>query len=144
MLRVLHLLAEKGKLMQVWTIEATQPVLEAIRIMAEKHIGALPVMRNGELVGIITERDYARKVILHGRSSADTPVHDIMSDNVITVRPEDTVHFCMHMMTEKRFRHLPVIDHGKLTGMISIGDLVKATIDEQQQTIAQLEKYIAG
>lgn len=144
MLRVVHLLAEKGKLMQVWTIEATQPVLDAVRLMAEKHIGALPVMNNGEMIGIVSERDYARKVILHGRSSADTPIQEIMSSHVITVRPDDTVHFCMHMMTEKRFRHLPVVENGKLVGMISIGDLVKATIDEQQQTIAQLEKYIAG
>ncbi len=144
MLRVLHLLAEKGKLMQVWTIEATQSVLDAVRLMAEKHIGALPVMQGEQLIGIITERDYARKIILHGKSSADTQVQEIMTTEVLTVRPDDTVHFCMQMMTEKRFRHMPVMDHDKLIGMISIGDLVKAVIDEQQQTIAQLERYIAG
>lgn len=144
MMRVAYLLAEKGKTMQVWTIEPTQPVIDAIRLMAEKHIGALPVMLNDKIVGIITERDYARKVALHDRSSATTAVKDIMTDHVITVRPEDTVQFCMHLMTEKRFRHLPVVDKGKLTGMVSIGDLLKTVIDEQQETIAQLQKYITS
>ena len=112
--------------------------------MADKRIGALPVLKDGELVGIVSERDYARKVILLGRSSADTPVWQIMSSPVTTVTPEEEVHRCMEIMTEQHIRHLPVIERGKLIGIISIGDLVKAVIDEQQQTIDQLERYIAG
>ncbi len=144
MLRVKHLLGEKDSGKDIWSIEAEDPVLEAIRVMAEKHVGALPVMRGLSLVGIVSERDYARKVILHGRSSAETPVWQIMSSPVITVSPDDSVNHCMHLVTDKRVRHLPVMDKGKLIGMISIGDLVKAVMDEQQQTITQLEKYIAS
>jgi CBS domain-containing protein len=112
--------------------------------MADKHIGALPVVRDDELIGIVSERDYARKVILLGRSSSDTPVWQIMSSPVETVSPDDVVHRCMEIMTERRIRHLPVVEQGKLIGIISIGDLVKAVIEEQQQTITQLERYIAG
>ncbi len=144
MLRVKHLLGEKPSSAEVWSIEAEDPVLEAIQMMADKHVGALPVMRGTSLVGIVSERDYARKVILHGRSSAETPVWQIMSSPVITVTPEDSVHHCMQVVTEKRIRHLPVVEKGQLIGMISIGDLVKAVIDEQQETITQLEKYIAS
>jgi CBS domain-containing protein len=142
MLRVRYLLAFKPK--SVWTIGPEEPVLEAIQIMADKHIGALPVVRGDELIGILSERDYARKVILLGRSSSDTPVWQIMSSPVVTVSPEDAVHRCMEIMTERRIRHLPVVEKGELIGMISIGDLVKAVIEEQQQTITQLERYIAG
>ena len=142
MLRVRYLLAFKPK--SVWTIGPEAPVLEAIQVMADKHIGALPVVREKELVGIVSERDYARKVILLGRSSSDTPVWQIMTSDVVTVSPEDMVHRCMEIMTERRIRHLPVIEKGKLIGIISIGDLVKAVIEEQQQTITQLERYIAG
>jgi CBS domain-containing protein len=142
MLRVRYLLAFKPK--SVWTIGPEAPVLEAIQVMADKHIGALPVMRDDELVGILSERDYARKVILLGRSSSDTPVWQIMTSEVVTVSPDDAVHRCMEIMTEKRIRHLPVMEQGKLIGIISIGDLVKAVIDEQQQTITQLERYISG
>lgn len=142
MLRVQYLLALKGK--DVWSIEPEAPVLEAIRMMAEKHIGALPVMRGLQLLGIISERDYARKVILMGRSSADTPVSQIMSTPVTTISPDDAVPNCMAIMTQQRIRHLPVVDKGKVVGMISIGDLVKAVIEEQQQTIDQLERYIAS
>lgn len=142
MLRVQYLLALKGK--DVWSIEPEAPVLEAIRMMAEKHIGALPVMRGPQLLGIISERDYARKVILMGRSSADTPVSQIMSTPVTTISPDDAVPNCMAIMTQQRIRHLPVVDKGKVVGMISIGDLVKAVIEEQQQTIDQLERYIAS
>ena len=142
MLRVSYLLAFKPK--SVWTIGPETPVLEAIQVMADKHIGALPVMRDDELVGIVSERDYARKVILLGRSSAETPVWQIMTSDVVTVSPEDMVHRCMEIMTERRIRHLPVVEKGKLIGIISIGDLVKAVIEEQQQTITQLERYIAG
>lgn len=142
MLRVKYLLALKDK--EVWSIGPDEPVLAAIRLMADKHIGALPVMREGELVGIVSERDYARKVILMGRSSADTPVHDIMTHTVKTVAPDEAVHRCMELMTELRIRHLPVMDKQRLVGIVSIGDLVKAVIEEQQQTIVQLERYIAS
>lgn len=144
MLRVKHLLTDKEFGTQVWTVQAEAPVLEAIRIMADKRIGALPVMRDTELVGIVSERDYARKVILQGKTSAQTAVSEIMTAQVITVRAEDTVHHCMQLMTEKRIRHLPVLEQDQLVGMVSIGDLVKAVMDEQQQTIVQLERYIAG
>ncbi|HLS82820.1 MAG TPA: CBS domain-containing protein [Steroidobacter sp.] len=142
MLRVKHLLAAKGS--KVWTIGPDEPVFEAIRTMAIEHIGALPVVSDGELVGIVSERDYARKVILRGRSSADTSVGEVMSSPVVTVSADETVHHCMEIMTERRIRHLPVVENGRLTGIVSIGDLVKAVIEEQQQTIDQLERYIAG
>ena len=142
MLRVNYLLAFKTK--DVWTIGPEEPVLSAIQLMADKHIGAIPVVCGTELVGIISERDYARKVILLGRSSSDTPVWQIMSSPVKTVSPDEDVHRCMEIMTELRIRHLPVLEKNRLVGMISIGDLVKAVIEEQQQTITQLERYIAG
>jgi CBS domain-containing protein len=126
----------------VYSVDPEDPVLEAIRLMADHHVGALLVMKLGNLQGIISERDYARKVILHGRSSAETPVWQIMSSPVLTVSPAQTVQDCMHLMTEKRVRHLPVVEDGNVIGMISIGDLVKAVIEEQQQTIEQLESYI--
>jgi CBS domain-containing protein len=142
MLRVKHLLQLKQP--ELWSIEPEEPVLRAIALMAEKSIGALPVVRDGQLVGVMSERDYARKVILLGRSSAETPVWQIMSSPVITICADDTVHHCMELMTERRIRHLPVLEAGKVMGMISIGDLVRAVIDEQQHTIDQLEKFIAG
>jgi len=142
MLRVKYLLALKGK--EVWSIGPDQPVLAAIQLMADKHIGALPVMHDGALLGIVSERDYARKVILMGRSSADTPVRDIMTTTVRTVVPDEAVHRCMELMTELRIRHLPVLDKQRVVGIVSIGDLVKAVIEEQQQTIDQLERYIAS
>lgn len=144
MLRVKYLLANKESGNQVWSIDCEEPVLEAIQIMADKHVGALPVLRNGDLVGMVSERDYARKVILMGRSSAETPVWQIMSSPVITVSAEDSVHHCMQLVTEKRIRHLPVIEKGRLIGVVSIGDLVKAVIEEQQHTISELERYIAS
>jgi CBS domain-containing protein len=142
MLRVTHLLTTKGK--DLWCVDADQPVLEAIQIMADRRVGALPVMRAGELVGVVSERDYARKVILLGRSSAETAVWQIMSSPVITVSPGETVRRCMEIMTERRIRHLPVVEGGATVGMISIGDLVRAVIEEQKETIEQLEKFIAG
>jgi CBS domain-containing protein len=143
MLRVRHLLDNKGR--EVWSVDADAPVLEAIRVMAERHVGALPVMRGGALVGVVSERDYARKVILMGRSSADTPVSQIMSAPVVSVAVDDTVRHCMELMTERRIRHLPVLGPGQaMIGMISIGDLVRAVIEEQQTTIEQLEKFISG
>ena len=142
MMRVSYLLAFKGS--QVWSIGPEEPVLAAIQLMADKQIGALPVLRDGELIGIVSERDYARKVILLGRSSAETPVWQIMTSPVTTVSPDEAVHRCMEIMTEQRIRHLPVIERKQLVGMVSIGDLVKAVIEEQQQTITQLERYIAS
>jgi CBS domain-containing protein len=142
MLRVTHLLTTKGK--DLWCVDADQPVLEAIQIMADRHVGALPVMRAGELVGVVSERDYARKVILLGRSSAETPVWQIMSSPVVTVGPGESVRHCMEIMTERRIRHLPVVEGGATVGMISIGDLVRAVIEEQKETIEQLEKFISG
>jgi len=140
MISVRQLLAQKGR--QVFSIAPGTAVLEAIRTMAERHVGALLVMEGEKLSGIVSERDYARKVILMGRSSADTPVRDIMTAAVITVQPETPVEKCMQIMTERRVRHLPVIENGRVVGMVSIGDLVKAVIAEQQQQIEQLESYI--
>jgi CBS domain-containing protein len=117
-------------------------VLEAIQLMADRHVGALLVMKGEELAGIVSERDYARKVILLGRSSNDTPVWQIMSSPVTTVRPEQTVEECMRIVTDRRIRHLPVVEDQRVVGVISIGDLVKAVIEEQQHTIEQLESYI--
>jgi CBS domain-containing protein len=142
MVRVKQLLGRKGH--EVWSVDADEPVLEAIQMMADRHVGALPVTRGGELVGVISERDYARKVILLGRSSAETPVWQIMSSPVVTVTPEDDVRQCMQVMTEKRIRHLPVVQDGRMVGMISIGDLVRVVIEEQDQTIEHLERFIAG
>jgi CBS domain-containing protein len=137
-----QLLDRKGR--AIFSVEPDAPVLEAIRAMAAHHVGALLVMQGEALRGIVSERDYARKVILKGRSSADTPVRDIMTAEVITVSPETSVQICMQLMTDRRVRHLPVIEGGRVVGMVSIGDLVKAVIAEQQQHIEQLESYIRG
>jgi CBS domain-containing protein len=126
----------------LFSVEPGDVVLTAIRAMAEHRVGALLVMSGERLVGIVSERDYARKVILLGRASADTPVRDIMSSPVITVQPDTTVQTCMQIMTDKHVRHLPVLEGGRVAGMVSIGDLVKAVIAEQQQQIEQLENYI--
>ena len=133
-----------GKGSQIYSVAPTDSVLRAIEIMATRHIGALLVMNQGTLAGIISERDYARKVILKNRSSHDTPVSEIMTSPAITVGPTDTVHRCMQLMTESRFRHLPVVESGRVVGMLSIGDLVKAVMEEQSAQIEQLERYIAG
>lgn len=134
----------RGKGGEVFSVTPQDSVLRAIEVMATRHVGALLVMNQGTLLGIISERDYARKVILKNRSSHDTPVGDIMTAPAFTVTPEDTVHHCMEIMTEKRFRHLPVVKAGRVVGMLSIGDLVKAVIQEQTEHIEQLERYIAG
>jgi len=139
---VKHLL--EGKSSAIHSIEPEKPVLDAIRLMADKHVGALLVMRGDELIGIVSERDYARKVILKGRSSADTAVSEIMSAPVIGVAPGDSAHRCMRLMTDMRIRHLPVVDDTKVVGMLSIGDLVKAVIDEQAAELEQLQRYIVG
>ena len=132
----------QGKSRGLCTIGPDARVYDALKLMAEKEIGALLVIENDKLVGIISERDYARKVILHGKSSHDTPVREIMTERVICVQPDRTVDECMALMTDKRFRHLPVIENDKLIGVLSIGDLVKETISEQQFMIKQLESYI--
>ena len=119
-------------------------MFDALKLMADKSIGALLVMEGEEVVGIITERDYARKVILMSRSSKETPVRDIMTSSVMYVRPDQTSEECMVLMTENRLRHLPVMDGGRLLGLISIGDLVKDIISEQKFIIEQLEHYISG
>ena len=133
-----------GRAGDIWCVRSDQSVLDAIRLMAEKGIGALLVIDDDRLSGILSERDYARKVILENRSSRDTRVKDIMTRNPITVTRASSVADCMSMMTENDFRHLPVVEDNQVIGMISIGDLVKAVIKEQQFTINQLEQYIAG
>ena len=126
------------------TIAPEAPVFDALKLMADKNIGALLVMEGEEVAGIITERDYARKIVLMSRSSRQTPVREIMTSAVMYVRPDQTSEECMVLMTENRLRHLPVIDGGRLLGIISIGDLVKDIIAEQRFTIEQLEHYISG
>ena len=133
-----------GKTRAIYSVDVDDPVLEAIRLMADKRVGALPVLRNGALAGIMSERDYARKVVLLGRSSAETPVSTIMSSPVVTVTSSDTVQHCMEVMTARRIRHLPVVDQGSLIGMVSIGDCVKSIIDEQRAEIEDLKRYSAG
>ena len=142
MKQVRHLLEAKGR--DVLSIAPDASVLDAIRLMAEKGIGALVVLDGDALVGIVTERDYARKVILKGRSSQTTAVKDIMTADVVTTSSDRPVEQCMSVVTEKRIRHLPVVDGGRLTGIISIGDLVKAVIADQQEAIEHLQHYING
>jgi CBS domain-containing protein len=136
------ILAHKGS--EVWSIDSGATVFEAIQLMADKNVGALPVMDNGKLVGIISERDYTRKVILKGKSSKDTPVTAIMTSELTTTYPDASVTECMRVMTEERVRHLPVMEEGKMIGMLSIGDLVRRIISAQTATIDNLEKYITG
>ena len=128
----------------VWSLPPEASVYEAIKMMSEKKVGALTVMKDNRLVGFISERDYARKVILQGRSSRDTLISEIMSSPVTTVSPAQTIDECMRMMTSNRIRHLPVVEHGQVTGIISIGDLVRWIISSQEETIHQLHSYIAG
>ena len=128
----------------VYTIAPTASVLEAVRLMAEKNIGGLLVLEGGEVIGVVTERDLARKAFLMAKPAQDTPVREIMTLQVMYVDPERTSEECMALMTENRFRHLPVLDKGKLVGLVSIGDLVKDVISEQKLRIEQLEHYIAG
>ena len=132
----------QGKGHEVWQIGPQASVYDAVAMMADKEVGALVVMEGESLVGVLSERDYARKVDLKGRSSKDTKIKEIMTSRVAYARPEQSVEECMAMMTEKRVRHLPVMDGEKLLGIISIGDLVKAIIEEQQHVIEQLEQYI--
>ncbi len=137
-----NILDSKGK--DIWHVAPDDSVLDAVRTMADKSVGALLVLNHGKLVGIISERDYARKVILKGRSSEKTMVKEIMTKEVVSTRPEQTVEECMLVMTENRIRHLPVLQDERVVGILSIGDLVKAIIEEQNFTIRQLETYITG
>ena len=136
------LLDDKGS--SVWSVHPDDTVLDAIKLLAQKDIGALIVIENDKPVGIFTERDYARKVYLRGKSSLDTAVREIMVSPVICVSPDQSVNECLALMTEKRFRHLPVVIDGRLVGMVSIGDLVKSIIDDQKFEIEQLEHFVHG
>lgn len=142
MKNVAQILKQKGD--QVWSIGPDAMVYQALKLMADKDIGALMVLEGDRLVGVISERDYARKVILQGKSSLDTPVREIMTHHVVCVRPEQSVEECMALMTQHRIRHLPVVAGGSLAGLVSIGDVVKASIDEKDFMIQQLESYITG
>ena len=139
---VSQLLTSKGH--DVWSIAPDMTVLNALQLMADKKIGALLVLDEDKLVGVFSERDYARKVILKGKSSKDTSVGDVMSSNIVRVVPDQTTELCMSLMTEKRVRHLPVVDGDKVIGVISIGDVVKAVIADREDVIEQLEQYITG
>ena len=142
MRKVRDILETKGR--DVWFIEPGALVYDAMKLMADKEVGALLVMENATLAGIISERDYARKIILQGRSSLTTEVREIMTARVVCTEPERSIEECMALMTDKRIRHLPVVEAGQVCGVISIGDLVKAIIAEQQFIIQQLERYITG
>lgn len=132
----------KGR--QIWSVEPDTTVFQALELMAQKEVGALLVVENNDLVGVISERDYARKVILQGKSSRDIPVREIMSSRVIYITPDQSVEECMALMINKRIRHLPVMENERLKGIISIGDVVKAIIDEKEFMIDQLVQYIKG
>jgi CBS domain-containing protein len=142
MTTVRNILHSKGP--EIWSVEPETPVMAALNIMDEKNIGALVVTQGGSVLGILSERDYARKLVLKGRSSSDSTVQDLMTPSVITVTPEHSMDRCMDLMTSKRIRHLPVVENDKLIGLISIGDVVKAVISEKEFLIKQLENYISG
>ena len=142
MYTVRQILQKKGN--QVWTVAPQTTVYQALELMAKHNIGSLIVTANDQIQGIFSERDYARKVILVGRSSKTSTVGDLMTKDVLYVQPDDTIEDCMGLMTTKRCRHLPVLADGKLTGVISIGDVVKAIIDDREITIRELERYITG
>jgi CBS domain-containing protein len=139
---VKEILRDKGN--AVWSVGPDTTVYDALALMAEKNIGAVLVMENDTPLGILSERDYARKVALQGKATDDTPAREIMTDRIICVRPEETVEECMALMTDKHIRHLPVLEDDRLIGIISIGDVVKATISEKEFLIEQLEHYVRG
>jgi CBS domain-containing protein len=132
------------KTKEIWSLAPNDSVFQALEMMADKNVGGLLVVKDGKLVGIFTERDYARKLILRGKFSKHTEVGDLMTKNVLYVEPNNTIDECMKLMTDKRIRHLPVMDEGTLIGIVTIGDLVKQIISEQETTIHQLENYISG
>lgn len=132
----------ESKRYSVVSVASSSTVLDALKVMAEKEIGAVVVIDNDHLAGIFSERDYARKVVLQGKSSKDTPVREIMTEKVVCVRPEQTVEDCMGLMTDRRIRHLPVLDHKRVIGVVSIGDIVKEMLSEKEFVIRQLESYI--
>ncbi|KIQ97712.1 CBS domain-containing protein [Lysobacter sp. A03] len=140
MRNVRHLLEAKSP--EVYAIAPDAPMIDAIRLMAEKRIGALLVIKDGRLAGIVSERDYARKIILQGRSSKTTAVSEVMTSDPRTVGLEDSAEHCMALVTDQRIRHLPVVVNGKVLGVVSIGDLVKAVIEDQQQELVQMQRYI--
>ena len=137
-----HILQAKGT--EVWTVGPEVMVLDAVRLMGEKNIGALVVVEGEEVLGVISERDYSRKIVLQDRTSRDTRVHEVLSKPAIVVKPESSIAECMELMTAKRVRHLPVVEEGRLIGIISIGDLVSWIIRSQREAIQQLEGYISG
>ncbi len=134
----------RNKPPEVWTVEPEATVYEALEVMSDKDIGAVPVVQDGRVVGMFSERDYARKVILHGRSSRDTTVRELMSSPVFTVECNETIETCMALMSENRLRHLPVLEDSRMVGLVSIGDVLKAIITEQQTQIKDLGDYIVG
>jgi len=138
--KVSGILAHK-KFSTVWSIDPNEMVIDAIRLMDEKNVGALPVLDNGKLVGIVSERDYTRKIIVKGRSSKDTPVSDIMTKELLTVNPTNSVTECMRIMTDKRVRHLPILEGSKLIGILSIGDVVNWLMSAQKAALDNLERY---
>ena len=140
--KVRNILHNKGN--TIYSVEPDMMVYRAIELMCEKNIGGLLIVENGKLVGIFTERDYARKLILKGKSSKDTPIKDLMTSNLVTVSPETSIDDCMRVMTGRKIRHLPVLDKGNLVGIISIGDVVHFIIEEQKSIIEHLEHYITG
>jgi CBS domain-containing protein len=142
MMTIKHVLAQKGR--DVHAIPPDATVFDALNLMAQHNVGSLAVLENGTLVGLITERHYAREIVLKGRTSPGTRVRDVMSTKVVFARPDQTVEECMAIMTAKAVRHLPVLEDGRLVGLVSIGDMVKSVIGDQQFTIEQLERYIHG
>jgi CBS domain-containing protein len=142
MYTVRDLLRAKGS--EVWTIPADTTVYRALELMAEKNCGSLVIAEGARVIGMFTERDYARKVILHGKSSKTTNVGELMTKDVLFVSPDDTIENCMALMTDKRLRHLPVLENGKLAGIVSIGDVVKQIIADREFTVRELERYITG
>ena len=142
MTTIAQLLNTKGN--QIWSVEPKATIFEALEIMSEKEIGALLVMEDGKLTGIFSERDYARKVILKGKSSKETPVGELMTKKVFYIDPQKTINDCMAMMTAKRIRHVPVIEDNQVVGIVTIGDVVNQIISEQEVTINHLENYITG
>ncbi len=142
MITVRHILEAKGG--QIWSVAPDTTVYDALKLMAEKNLGAVLVQKGDKLLGIFSERDYARKIILKGKSSRESTVEEIMTPDVVTVKTNNSIEECMGLMTNNRIRHLPVVEDAKVVGVVSIGDIVKAIISEQEYTIKQLESYITG